>query len=208
MDQGLADRLTEIEQEYGEVEGLLTDPAVLGDPVRYGEVSRRYAEIRPLVLSFRSLKEAVDDSREAIELADVETDPDLAAELRELAVARQQEADRMAAELRAALTPSDPDDVKDAIIEIRAAAGGAEAALWAGEPAPHVPALRRNGGLRLGADRQRGRRGRGTELGHLRSYRPWGVREAQVRGRASTGCSGFRGPSRRGGSIPRRPRWP
>ncbi len=133
MDPALTDRLAEIEQAYGEAETVLTDPTVLGDPVRYGEVSRRYAELRPLVLSYRSLREALDDSREAIELADVETDPDLAGELRELAVARQQEADRLAAELRAALTPSDPDDVKDAIVEIRAAAGGAEAALWAGD---------------------------------------------------------------------------
>ena len=133
MDPALADRLAEIEQAYGEAESVLADPTVLGDPVRYGEVSRRYAELRPLVLSFRSLKEALDDSREAIELADIETDPDLAGELRELAVARQQEADRLAAELRAALTPSDPDDVKDVIVEIRAAAGGAEAALWAGD---------------------------------------------------------------------------
>ncbi|WP_420613918.1 peptide chain release factor 1 [Candidatus Spongiisocius sp.] len=133
MDPALTDRLAEIEQAYGEAESVLADPTVLGDPVRYGEVSRRYAELRPLVLSFRSLKEALDDSREAIELADIETDPDLAGELRELAVARQQEADRLAAELRAALTPSDPDDVKDAIVEIRAAAGGAEAALWAGD---------------------------------------------------------------------------
>lgn len=133
MDPALADRLAEIEQAYGEAESVLADPTVLGDPVRYGEVSRRYAELRPLVLSFRSLNEALDDSREAIELADIETDPDLAGELRELAVARQQEADRLAAELRAALTPSDPDDVKDVIVEIRAAAGGAEAALWAGD---------------------------------------------------------------------------
>jgi peptide chain release factor 1 len=133
VDPALTDRLAEIEQAYGEAERVLADPTVLGDPVRYGEVSRRYAELRPLVLSFRSLKEALDDSREAIELADIETDLDLAGELRDLAVARQQEADRLAAELRAALTPSDPDDVKDAIVEIRAAAGGAEAALWAGD---------------------------------------------------------------------------
>ena len=39
VDQGLTDRLTEIEQTYGEVEGLLADPAVLGDRIRYSEVS-------------------------------------------------------------------------------------------------------------------------------------------------------------------------
>ena len=133
VDQHLANRLAEMDQSYRETEGLLADPAVLGDPVRYAEVSRRYAELRPLVLSYRSMMEAVVDWREATELADLEEDPDLAAELRELAAAGREEADRLATELRVALTPSDPDDAKDAIVEIRAAAGGAEAALWAGD---------------------------------------------------------------------------
>ena len=118
---------------YRETESLLADPVVLGDPSRYAEVSRKYAELRPLVLSYRSMMEALDDWREANELADLEKDPELAGELRRLGVASREEADRLASELRAALTPSDPDDVKDAIMEIRAAAGGAEAALWAGE---------------------------------------------------------------------------
>ena len=133
VDQGLVDRMAQIEDAFREAEKQLADPAVLGDPNTYGEVSRRYAEMRPLVASYRSLTEAVEDSSEALELAEAESDARLAGELRELAETRRVEAERIAAELRMALVPDDPDNRKDAIVEIRAAAGGAEAALWAGD---------------------------------------------------------------------------
>ena len=133
VEQHLANRMAEMDLAYRETESLLADPEVLSDPARYAEVSRKYAELRPLVLSYRSMMEALDDWREANELADLEEDLELAGELRRLGAAGREEAERIASELRAALTPSDPDDVKDAIMEIRAAAGGAEAALWAGE---------------------------------------------------------------------------
>ena len=133
MDEGLAGRLAEIEQTYEETELVLADPEILTDHVRYGEVSRRYAELRPLVTSYRAILEAEQDSREAIELAEVEDDLALAAELREFADGRRREADGLEEKLRAALVPTDPDDAKDVIVEIRAAAGGAEAALWAGD---------------------------------------------------------------------------
>ena len=133
MDAGLVERLAEVEQAYEETERVLANPEVLADPVRYGEVTRRYAELRPLVTSYRAMLDAEQDAREAIELAEVEDDPAFAAELRELAVGRRHEAGRLERELRTALVPTDPDDTKDVIVEIRAAAGGAEAALWAGD---------------------------------------------------------------------------
>ena len=133
MDQQLLDSLAELEESFREAEVLLADPAVLGDPNRYGQVSREYARLRPLVRSYRLLSEAVTDSREATELAELEEDLDLASELRDLAATRLGEAEQIAEELRAALTPDDPEDAKDAIVEIRAAAGGAEASLWAAD---------------------------------------------------------------------------
>ena len=133
MDEGLARRLAEIERMYEETELVLADPETLTDHVRYGEVSRRYAELRPLVTSYRVMLEAEQDSREAIELAEVEDDLTLAAEFRQFADGRRREADGLEESLRATLVPTDPDDAKDVIVEIRAAAGGAEAALWAGD---------------------------------------------------------------------------
>ena len=133
MDTELAERLAEIERSYEETERVLADPEVLGDPVRYREVTRRYAELRPIVTSYRAMLEAEQEIREALDLAEDEEDLALAADFRELADGKRQEADLLGSELRAALVPRDPDDVKDVIVEIRAAAGGAEAALWAGD---------------------------------------------------------------------------
>ncbi len=133
MDEGLAGHLAENERAFEEIERKLADPEVLADLPRYEEAARRYAELRPLVTSYRALREAEQDSREALELAEVEDDPALARELRDMADGRREEADGLAEKLKAVLTPKDPDDVKDVIVEIRAAAGGAEAALWAGD---------------------------------------------------------------------------
>ena len=133
MTEGLVRRLAEIEHAYYETEMRLADPESLADPVRYAELGRRYSELRPLVVSYRAMLEAEGEAREAVELADAEDDPDFASELRELATDRQADADRLVGELRSALAPRDPDDSKDVIVEIRAAAGGAEAALWAGD---------------------------------------------------------------------------
>ncbi len=130
---GLSGRLAAIEQTFEETEQSLADPEVLADPARYGELGRRYAELRPLVISYRAMREAEQEAREALELAHAEEDAEFASEFRELADGRQQDADRLREELKAALVPRDPDDRKDVIVEIRGAAGGAEAALWAGD---------------------------------------------------------------------------
>ena len=133
MTDGLVKRLEEIRVAYDQTEMLLADPEVLADPARYGEVGRRYSELRPLVVSYKAMREAEREARDAIELADAEEDPDYASEFLDLARGRQAEAARLVEELRSALAPRDPDDSKDVIVEIRAAAGGAEAALWAGD---------------------------------------------------------------------------
>lgn len=133
MDEQLVARLTEISETYAEVEQELADPEVVGDPQRYAEVSRRYAELRTIVTDFEAMKQATTDAEEASELADAEDDEEMVTELRGLAAERAVEAERLAESLQLALVPKDPNDSKDVIIEIRAAAGGDEAAIWAGD---------------------------------------------------------------------------
>ena len=133
MDQDLAGRLAEVERSFEEIELALADPNLLADHSRYEEAARRRAGLRPLVASYRAMREAGQEAQEALELAEEEADPVLAGELRRLAAEKREEADGLADELREALIPKDPDDPKDVIMEIRAAAGGAEAALWAGD---------------------------------------------------------------------------
>lgn len=131
MDDRLAGRLAELERSFAEVEGELADVEVLTNLARLAELGRKHAELRPLIGLVRDWKQADLDRREAIELAAV--DAEMAEDLRELASERGTEADRLEVELRKALVPRDPSDRKDVIVEIRAAAGGDEAAIWAGD---------------------------------------------------------------------------
>lgn len=133
MDRELIDRLAELERSYSETELMLADPAVIGDPPRYARATRRYSELRPVVLGYRSMLEALQEAGDAAELAHIEEECVLAEELRDLATSKREEAEQLGEELKVALLPKDPDDRKDVIVEIRAAAGGAEAALWAGD---------------------------------------------------------------------------
>ncbi len=130
MDERLVARLEELEQSLGAVEEEMARAAA-SDPARLADLGRRHAELKRIVDLFDAWKRAETDRREALELA--ASDPDLADELGALAAEKEAEARRLESELRAALAPRDPNDDRDVILEIRAAAGGDEAALWAGD---------------------------------------------------------------------------
>ncbi len=133
MDTSLLARLEEVEATFHEIEEQLAAPEATSDQTTFAELNRRYAELRPIVADFAALRAAIDDAREAAEMARVEDDADMAGELRRLAEERQADVVRLAASLQLALVPKDPDDRKDVIIEIRAGTGGDEAAIWAGD---------------------------------------------------------------------------
>ena len=129
MDDRLVERLLEARRELEDVEAQLAQPDV--DPGQYADLGRRHAALRSLVDLHEAWERADTDRREARELA--AADPDMAAELETVAEDRELECERLEAEIRRALVPRDPDDERDAILEIRAAAGGSEAAIWAGD---------------------------------------------------------------------------
>mgnify|MGYP001822202213 FL=1 len=133
MDDRLAARLTATNAEFDEIIEQLSDPDVLGDQTRYREVTSRHAELKPVVDAYRRYVEADTESREALEMAAEDDDPEMVAYLNEIAEAKRVELDAIETELRRLLIPKDPNDDKDVIVEIRSAAGGEEAALWAGD---------------------------------------------------------------------------
>lgn len=132
MDELLA-RLDELQVEFDDIESKLADPATASDPSQLADLGRRHAELKPILADGSALRQALTDAREADELADVEDDEGHAAAFREMAQRRAAEAEQLAETIKLALVPKDPNDVKDTIIEIRAAAGGDEAAIWAGD---------------------------------------------------------------------------
>jgi peptide chain release factor 1 len=126
MDDTLSRRLDEIESVFEETEAALADPATLSDPAALAELGKRHADLRDVVADVRRLRQARADLEVAMEMGE---DAEMAALAREL----EAEIEEIEARVTLALVPSDPADAKDVIVEIRSAAGGDEAAIWAGD---------------------------------------------------------------------------
>ncbi|MCA1824246.1 MAG: peptide chain release factor 1 [Mycobacteriales bacterium] len=123
----MADKLDEIVAEYAEIEAQLGDPDVHADQNRARELGKRFAELSPIVETQRALTEVAGNLDAAREL--VADDPSFKDEVDQLA-ARHAE---LSTQLREQLTPRDPNDGKDVILEVKSGEGGAESALFAAD---------------------------------------------------------------------------
>jgi len=128
---GILEHLAAAERELGELERELGDPKIAGTR-RYLELSQRYARLRELVERYEELQRLEREIAEEEELLHAEDE-----ELRELAAEeleknRERRA-RLLEEVRLLLVPEDPRDARDAIVELRAGAGGEESALFAAD---------------------------------------------------------------------------
>jgi peptide chain release factor 1 len=127
------ERLDQIEQAYTAIERQLADPEVLADQARVIELSKRHAELGPVVRSYRAWRAAGEDLTTARQLLREERSADGRALLDEEITSAQARQAELEGELRRALVPKDPNDDKDVIVEVRAGTGGDEAALFAGD---------------------------------------------------------------------------
>ena len=125
------ERLREIEARFEQVEAELASPETAADPNRLRTLGKTYAELEAVVRPYREYRQAIEDAREAAELAAAERDAEMAEAFEEEARKATDRAGSLREELERSLVPSDPNDGKDLIVEIRAGAGGEEAALWA-----------------------------------------------------------------------------
>jgi peptide chain release factor 1 len=125
-------KLDILETRHDELAGLLADPEIAGNPVRYRQYAQAFAEIEELVLTYRRYKQMdreLGEARHLAESADGEMAELAQAEVEELENGRQELHDL----LRRLLLPKDPHDDGNIILEIRAGTGGAEAKLFAAE---------------------------------------------------------------------------
>lgn len=113
--------------EYAQIQGRLADPAVYQDQGLARKLGRRGAELSSIVETYRRWQQAQEDLEASSEMA--ELDPEFAAEAEELKV----QIPVIAEKLRRLLIPRDPNDGRDAILEVKGGEGGAEAALFAGD---------------------------------------------------------------------------
>ncbi len=114
-------------EEHADLERRLADPAVHADPAALRRLNKRYAALSPTVAAYHAWCAARDDVAAARELAG--EDGSFAAELPALEATEAE----LEGRLRTLLLPRDPDDDRDAILEVKAGEGGAESALFAGD---------------------------------------------------------------------------
>ena len=133
MSDDLERRLGDIEARHERISAEMAEPGVTSDHERLRSLGKAFAELDAIVKPYAAYREAMHQAADARDMASAEHDPDMVAFLEGEAAQAEERAARLRAELEALLVPSDPNDGKDLIVEIRAGAGGQEAALWAGE---------------------------------------------------------------------------
>lgn len=126
------DKLRAIEDKFNEINERLMQPEVVNDSKQYTELMKEYKNLEPIVEKLREYKKAKEAFDEAVELSEGgDLDKDLKEMVREQYAESKEDMARLEDELKLLLLPKDPNDDKNVIIEIRAGAGGEEAALFA-----------------------------------------------------------------------------
>ena len=128
----MLERLKEAEVRFDSIEEDLAKPETLGDMERYTSLMKERAVLAPVIEKYREYKKAQSDADEALEILDMESDPDMREMANEELKRAKEDSERIYEELKILLLPKDPMDDKNVVIEIRAGAGGEEAALFAG----------------------------------------------------------------------------
>ncbi|MCC6333767.1 MAG: peptide chain release factor 1 [Myxococcales bacterium] len=128
----MIEKLDEVEQRFERLTAELSSPAVIADTARLQRVSKERAQLEQLVDTYRAWKKVRDEVRGNEELLEG-PDAELKALAKEELPALRARLEQLTEELKLLLLPKDPMDDKDVLIEIRAAAGGDEAALFAEE---------------------------------------------------------------------------
>jgi len=126
------EKLEDVEDRFQEVEGLLAQPDILADQGRFRDLSREHAELNEVVTLFRAYRELEQEMEDLRELSS-DKDPDVREMASQELPALEERHEQMAEELTQLMLPRDPNDGKNAILEIRAGTGGDEAALFAGD---------------------------------------------------------------------------
>ena len=132
-DNKLLQQLEGIESRFREVATLIPDPAVIADLQRYVRLTKEYKELERLTEATRRYRTLLDRADEARAILADESDPEMRQMAQEQLDSANEALPGTEDEIRLLLIPADPEDSKNAILEIRGGTGGDEAALFAGD---------------------------------------------------------------------------
>lgn len=129
----MLEKLQNIAERYEQLNELLGTEDIFSDQNRYREVTKEHSEITPIVQTYHKYQKVVQDLEEAENLIKESLDVELKEIAGEEAAELRNQKEDLENELRQLLAPKDPNDYKNAIMEIRAGTGGEEAALFAAD---------------------------------------------------------------------------
>lgn len=129
----LIEKLEGLQHKFEEISTLITDPSVIADQKRYVKLTKEYRELQKILEAKASYQLLISNLIEAKDILSNESDP----EMREMARSEveyiEPQIPKIEEQIKLLLIPSDPEDFKNAIVEIRGGTGGDEAAIFAGD---------------------------------------------------------------------------
>ena len=127
------DKLDDLLRRYEEIMNELAEPGVADDQKRFRQLMKEQSDITPIVEAYKEYKKRKQDIEDAVMMLEEEKDADMREMLKEELNDSKKRVEELETELKILLLPKDPNDDKNVIVEIRAGAGGDEAALFAAE---------------------------------------------------------------------------
>jgi peptide chain release factor 1 len=127
------EKLQSLENELNEMQDQISDPALINDTKKYRDCLRRFKELKEIDSAWKHYRKLEKHMEEVKELEKSENDPEMLNLIKDEENSLQNQLEQAELKLRDLLIPSDPNDSKNAIVEIRAGTGGEEAALFAAD---------------------------------------------------------------------------
>lgn len=132
-DNFILEKLEGVRLRFEEIGQMLTDPEVISDMKRFVKLNREYRELEPLMDAYKEYKSVLAGIESVKEILEKENDEELREMAREELSNLTSKIGSLEEKIRTLLLPADPEDSRNAILEIRAGTGGDEASLFAGE---------------------------------------------------------------------------
>lgn len=127
------DKLEDLIGRYEELMGLLNEPDVANDQKRFRALMKEQSDLAPIVETYKQYKESKQTIEDSLAMLDEESDEDMREMIKEELNDAKKNVEELEEKLKILLLPKDPNDDRNVIVEIRAGAGGDEAALFAAE---------------------------------------------------------------------------
>lgn len=132
-EENMFDKLEDLIHHYEELMNLLSEPDVANDANRFKKLMKEQSDLAPIVETYKKYKECKQNIEDSLAILNEESDEEMRELAKEELKDSKEQVEELEKELKILLLPKDPNDDKNVIVEIRAGAGGEEAALFAAE---------------------------------------------------------------------------